>query len=83
VRNLRGAEVASFAIVAETTIPVPDRRSTAPRNDRRKNSRSGRRATDPRVDWRRAAWRFAAYALFLSARSLPASVKKFFLRSPS
>jgi hypothetical protein len=69
--------------VADTIIPIPDRRSTAPSNDRRKNSRSGRRATDPRVDWRRAAWRFGAYALYLSARSLPASVKKFFLRSPS
>jgi hypothetical protein len=69
--------------VAETTIPVPDRRGTAPANDRRKNPRNGRRASDPRVNWRRAAWRFAAYALYLSARSLPASVKNFFLRSPS
>jgi hypothetical protein len=64
-------------------MPVPDRRSAGNGNDRRKNSRSGRRATDPRFNWRRAAWRFAAYALYLSARSLPASVKKFFVRSPS
>ncbi len=72
-----------FGSVAETTIPIPDRRSTAPANDRRKKSRNGRRATDPKFNWRRAAWRFAAYALYLSARSLPASVKKFFVRSPS
>jgi hypothetical protein len=64
-------------------IPIPDRRSPAPASDRRRNSRSGRRATDPRVNWGRAAWRFGAYALYLSARSLPASVKKFFVRSPS
>jgi hypothetical protein len=68
--------------VSETTIPVPDRRSTPPGSDRRKNSRSGRRAADPRVNWSRVAWRFAAYALILSARSLPSSVKKVFLRSP-
>ena len=79
----RGAEVASLGSVAETTIPVPDRRTVANGNDRRKNSLSGRRSTDPRFKWRRAAWRFAAYALYLSARSLPASVKKFFVRSPS
>jgi hypothetical protein len=69
--------------VAKTTIPVPGRRTAAPATDRRKNSRGGRRASDPRVNWRAAAWRFAAYAVYLSARSLPASLKKFFLRSPS
>ncbi len=51
--------------------------------DRRKNSRSGRRKSDPRVEWRwrRIAWLFAAYAAFLSVRSLPESVRKFFARS--
>jgi hypothetical protein len=64
-------------------MPYPDRRCTAPGDDRRKNSRGGRRAADPRVSWRRATWRFAGYALYLSARSLPAGVKKMFQRSPS
>jgi hypothetical protein len=67
----------------ETTIPTPDRRGATPRTDRRKQSRSGRRANDPRVNWRRLAWLFAGYALYLSARSLPATVKnKIFRRSP-
>jgi len=48
--------------------------------DRRKHSRSGRRATDPHVNWRRLAWLFGAYALCLSIRSLPAHVLKFFRR---
>jgi hypothetical protein len=60
--------------VAET-VPTPDRRA-APRGDRRKNSRSGRRAADPHTNWRRLAWLFAAYATYLSMRSLPAAMKR-------
>jgi hypothetical protein len=69
--------------VAQTTIPVPDRRATANNNDRRKHSRSGRRKTDPHTNWRRIAWLFAAYAAYLSIRSLPATVKNFFKRTPA
>jgi hypothetical protein len=46
--------------------------------DRRKNSRGGRRRTDPRKNWRRLAWLFAAYATFLSLRSLPESLRRMF-----
>jgi hypothetical protein len=59
--------------VPATSVPVPDRRAN--RTDRRKNSRSGRRATDPRSNWRKVAWLFAAYAVYLSIRSLPSTVK--------
>ena len=55
-------------------IPVPDRRAPN-RSDRRKHSRSGRRASDPRNNWRKIAWLFAAYAAYLSVRSLPEAVK--------
>jgi hypothetical protein len=77
----RGVPVASLRLVPELTVPVADRRRLS---DRRRNSRSGRRATDPHVEWhwRRLAWLFAAYALFVSARSLPASVKNY-LRRPA
>jgi hypothetical protein len=66
--------------VPETSTPTRDRRAE-PRNDRRKHSRSGRRANDPRTNWRRLAWLFAAYAVYLSLRSLPATVKKLFRRA--
>jgi hypothetical protein len=61
--------------VPETIISIPDRRA-APRGDRRKNSRSGRRTGDPHTNWRRIAWLFAAYAAYLSVRSLPTAVKQ-------
>ncbi len=61
------------------TAVVTDRRTTQ-RTDRRKHSRSGRRATDPQTNWRRVAWLFAAYAAYLSIRSLPANVKNLFKR---
>jgi len=48
--------------------------------DRRKNSRGGRRDGDPRVNWRRLAWLFAAYATYLSIRSLPATLRRMFRR---
>jgi hypothetical protein len=44
-------------------------------SDRRRKSRGGRRAGDPRFNWRRLAWLFACYALYLSARSIPTRVK--------
>jgi len=46
-----------------------------PRGDRRKLSRSGRRAEDPHTNWRRLAWLFGAYAIYLSVRSLPEAMK--------
>jgi hypothetical protein len=60
--------------VAEASKPAIERR-IANRADRRAHSRSGRRASDPRVNWRRIAWLFAVYAVYLSVRSLPATVR--------
>jgi len=62
-------------VTAEDTTPPLERRGAA-RTDRRRHSRSGRRDDDPRVNWRRWAWLFAAYALFMSLRSMPAAAKK-------
>jgi hypothetical protein len=55
-------------------------RRSARQSDRRRNSRSGRRANDPHVNWRRIAWLFGAYATLLSVRSVPATIKRFFGR---
>ena len=63
------------SVADETTRSFPERRA-AVRTDRRKYSRSGRRGNDPHVNWRRWAWLFAAYALVMSLRSLPSTVKK-------
>jgi hypothetical protein len=49
--------------------------------DRRKNSRGGRRRGDPRTHWRRIAWLFAAYAMYLSLRSLPDTIRRRFKRA--
>jgi hypothetical protein len=69
------------SVSAETDAPTPERRGAA-RTDRRKHSRSGRRAKDPRFHWQRLAWLFAGYAIFLSIRSLPATLReRFFSRS--
>jgi hypothetical protein len=51
------------------------------RRDRRKYSRSGRRRSDPHVNWRRLTWLFAAYAAYLSIRSLPETVRRLFRRT--
>jgi hypothetical protein len=56
-----------------------DRRATE-RRDRRKHSRSGRRANDPRVNWRRLTWLFAGYAMYLSLLSLPETIRRRFRR---
>jgi hypothetical protein len=63
--------------VGDVQKGTTDRRQN--RGDRRKRSRSGRRASDPSVGWhwRRIAWLFAAYAAILSVRSLPQTVKKY------
>ena len=60
---------------AESTTPATERRA-AVRSDRRKRSRSGRRARDPQFNWRRIAWLFAGYAIYLSIRSLPATLRQ-------
>jgi hypothetical protein len=55
----------------------PDRRGDG--QDRRKQTRGGRRLADPRNStwrWRRLAWLFAAYGLYVGVRSLPAIVKR-------
>src|SRR5207248_582651 len=69
----RGAEVANLRDVRKKP-EAERRRSEQP--DRRKNSRSGRRAKDPHVNWRRLAWLFAVYATFLSIRSLPSALRR-------
>jgi hypothetical protein len=66
--------------VAETRVHSFERRRGAS-GDRRRNARSGRRDGDPRVNWRRVAWLFAAYAAYVSLRSLPATIKQLFGRS--
>jgi hypothetical protein len=70
-----------------TTVPEPNvpsrERRAASSGDRRRNSRSGRRNGDPRVNWRRVAWLFAAYAVYVSVRSLPETVRKMFQRAPA
>ncbi|HJZ70875.1 MAG TPA: hypothetical protein VKE51_03995 [Vicinamibacterales bacterium] len=57
-----------------TTPQIPERRTRS--GDRRRNPRNGRRRTDPGTAWRRIAWLFGAYAIFLSIRSLPASMTR-------
>jgi hypothetical protein len=65
-------------VLAETSPPARERRAAA-RTDRRKHSRSGRRVKDPHFHWRRLAWLFVGYALFVSVRSLPATLRQKFL----
>jgi len=69
-----------FAAVAEHSA-TSDRRTVGV--DRRTHSRGGRRAGDPHANWRwrRLAWLFGAYAVYLSFRSLPATAKKHFTRA--
>jgi hypothetical protein len=63
--------------MSSSTVPTSDRRRSGS-SDRRQHPRNGRRKTDPHVDWRRIAWLFGAYAVYMSVRSLPAHVWKFF-----
>jgi len=75
--TINGVCVACSGDVPETSTPTTERR-TNDRIDRRKQSRSGRRTTDPHMNWRRIAWLFGAYAICLSVRALPSTVWKFF-----
>jgi len=68
--------------VPEPNVPERERRGTS-NGDRRRNPRNGRRDGDPRVNWRRVAWLFATYAFYVSVRSLPATVKQMFRRTPA
>jgi hypothetical protein len=79
----RGAAVAFRMSVSAAVKPSEDRRR--PGADRRRNPRSGRRSTDPNVAWRwrRVAWLFAAYAALVSARSMPATIKRAFAKRRS
>jgi hypothetical protein len=61
--------------------PFDTERRAGQQGDRRKHSRSGRRAGDPHVNWRRVAWLFAAYAAYLSVRSLPDTIRRYFRRA--
>jgi hypothetical protein len=52
-------------------------------SDRRRRRRGGRRAADPRTNWRRLGWLFAAYAMYLSLRSLPTTIVRRLKRTPT
>jgi hypothetical protein len=69
--------------VTDVQTERPDRRRAG--QDRRKNPRNGRRATDPHIawKWRRVAWLFAAYAAYVSVRSLPQTLQRLFGRRVS
>jgi len=86
LRERKGPSVAlrlhDLSHVPELKVSNMERRY-ASGGDRRRRSRSGRRASDPRVNWRRLAWLFAAYAVYVSVRSLPATVRKIFQRTPA
>jgi hypothetical protein len=71
-----------FGVMSETAVSIERRATSADRVDRRKNSRGGRRTSDPHNSWRwrRLAWFFAAYAVYLSARALPRTLKGYFSR---
>jgi hypothetical protein len=48
--------------------------------DRRRHSRNGRRRRDPHTAWRRAAMLFGLYAAYLSVRSIPNTMRRFWRR---
>jgi len=81
LRERKGPSVAlrlhDLSHVPELKVSNMERRY-ASGGDRRRHSRNGRRAGDPRVNWRRLAWLVAAYAVYVSLRSLPATVRKMF-----
>jgi hypothetical protein len=49
--------------------------------DRRKQSRNGRRGSEPRRNWRRAAWLFAAYVAYVCLRALPDGIRRYIKRT--
>lgn len=82
-----GATVASHEHVSASASTDRDPRDQQDRSviargpDRRRHSRSGRRNDDPHVSawhWRRVAFFFGAYAAYVSLRTLPATVRKWF-----
>jgi hypothetical protein len=74
-----GAAVALEPGVADSPAPFVERRSSD-RRDRRKHSRSGRRARDPHSSWRRVYLLFGAYAAYLSVRKLPSTLRRLLRR---
>jgi hypothetical protein len=66
--------------VADMSPAYPVERRSSDRRDRRKYSRSGRRADDPHTSWRRVYWLFGAYALYLSVRKLPSTFRRLWRR---
>jgi hypothetical protein len=74
-----GAAVAFKPGVAPSPAPPVERRSPD-RPDRRKHSRSGRRAQDPHTSWRRVYLLFGAYAVYLSLRKLPSTFRRLLRR---
>jgi hypothetical protein len=75
-----GVAVALEAGVAESPSVQSVERRSRDRRDRRRHSRSGRRAQDPHMNWRRIYWFFGAYALFLSLRKLPVTLRRLWRR---
>jgi len=78
-----GVLVAFIERVLQSTSTESERRMPGP--DRRRRTRSGRRYSDPHVSdwqwrWRRIAWIFAAYAAYLSLRSVPETLRRLFRR---
>jgi len=55
-------------------------RRDAGNTDRRKHSRSGRRAGDPHTTrrWQRLAWVCAAYGAFIGLRFIPSAIRRLF-----
>jgi hypothetical protein len=66
--------------VADSPSVEPVERRSRDRRDRRKHSRSGRRAEDPHTNWRRIYWLFGAYAMYLSVRKIPVTLRRLWRR---
>jgi hypothetical protein len=75
-----GAAVALKRGVADSLASPPLERRSPGRRDRRKHSRSGRRAQDPHTSWGRVYLLFGAYALYLTVRKLPSSLRRLLRR---
>jgi hypothetical protein len=73
-----GVFVASIQRVFEKTDEIDRRDGTM--SDRRKQSRNGRRRSDPYRRWRRLVWLIIAYVSYVSLRRLPASMRRLIRR---
>jgi len=71
--SIDGVPVAFSTAVAVNPF---DNERRAGAGDRRRHSRSGRRASDPHTNWRGIAWLFALYAAYVSLRTLPSTIKE-------